>query len=93
VFDGREAYALGIATRLSDTPYDDAMAMAAEIAGRSPDAVRAAKALLNGLFNEGAAEQFSSERRHIGSLVGRPNQVEAVMSNFEKRAANFTDPV
>ena len=93
IFDGREAYSLGLATRLSDTPLDDAMAMATEIAGRSPDAVRGAKALLNGLFNDGAAEQFADERRVIGSLIGRPNQIEAVMANFEKRPATFTDPV
>ena len=92
VFDGNEAYALGLATRLSATPLDDAMAMATEIAGRSPDAVRGAKALLNELFNSGAAEQFAAERRVIGSLIGRPNQVEAVMANFEKRAPAFTDP-
>jgi enoyl-CoA hydratase/carnithine racemase len=92
VFDGREAFALGIATKLSETPHDDAMAMAREIAGRSPDAVRAGKALLNGLFNQGAAEQFAAERHYIGSLVGRPNQAEAVMANFEKRAPNFIDP-
>ena len=65
--------------------------MAADIAGRSPDAVRGAKGLLNGLFNEGAAQQFAEERRVIGSLVGRPNQVEAVMANFEKRVAAFVD--
>ena len=93
IFDGREAYSLGLATRLSDTPLNDAMAMATEIAGRSPDAVRGAKALLNGLFNDGAAEQFADERRVIGSLIGRPNQIEAVMANFEKRTATFTDPV
>ncbi len=93
IFDGREAYSLGLATRLSDSPLDDAMAMAGEIAGRSPDAVRGAKALLNGLFNEGAAEQFANERRVIGSLIGRPNQIEAVTANFEKRTAAFTDPV
>jgi enoyl-CoA hydratase/carnithine racemase len=92
VFDGREAFALGLATKLSDTPHDDAMAMAREIAGRSPDAVRGAKALLNGLFNEGAAQQFAEERRIIGSLIGRPNQIEAVMANFEKRDPAFTDP-
>ena len=57
----------GLATKLSDTPLDDAMAMAAEIAGRSPDSIRGAKALLNGLFNHGAAEQFAAERRVIGS--------------------------
>ena len=28
----------------------------------------------------------------IGSLIGTPNQVEAVTANFEKRAPVFTDP-
>ena len=92
MFDGREAHALGLATKLSDHPYDDAMAMAREIAGRSPDAIRATKSLLNGLFNAGAAEQFAAERRYIGSLVGKPNQVEAVTANFEKRSPAFVDP-
>jgi enoyl-CoA hydratase/carnithine racemase len=92
VFDGREAFALGLASTLSDTPHDAAMAMAREIAGRSPDAIRGAKALLNGLFNHRAAEQFAEERRIIGSLIGRPNQIEAVMANFEKRPPAFTDP-
>jgi enoyl-CoA hydratase/carnithine racemase len=91
VFDGREAYALGLATRLSDTPHDDAMALAAEIAGRSPDAVRGAKRLINGLLNQQAEAQFAAERQVIGSLIGKPNQIEAVMSNFEKRPAAFTD--
>jgi enoyl-CoA hydratase/carnithine racemase len=92
VVTGREAGEIGLATRVSDTPYEDAMAMAREIADRSPDAVRGAKALLNRLANAGAAEQFAEERRVIGSLIGRPNQIEAVMSNFEKRPAAFTDP-
>ena len=91
VFSGREALDLGLATRVSATPLADAMAMAAEIAGRSPDAVRGAKALINRLANHDAAAQFAEERRIIGSLIGRPNQVEAVMSNFEKRAARFVD--
>jgi enoyl-CoA hydratase/carnithine racemase len=92
VFSGREAFELGLATRLSENPLADAMQLATEIAGRSPDAVRGAKSLLNGLYNSGATEQFSEERRVIGSLIGRPNQVEAVMSNFEKRVAAFSDP-
>lgn len=91
VFDGREALSLGLATRLSDHPYDDAMTMAREIAGRSPDAVRGAKALFNGALHDRAAAQFAEERRVIGSLIGRPNQVEAVMSNFEKRDPVYTD--
>ena len=73
-------------------PLDDALAMAGEIADRSPDAVRGAKALINRLFTQQAAEQFAEERRIIGGLIGKPNQVEAVMANFEKRKTAFADP-
>ena len=89
---GREAGELGLATHVTETPYEDAMALAGEIAGRSPDAVRGAKALFNRLANADAAEQFAEERRVIGSLIGTPNQVEAVMANFENRPPKFTDP-
>ena len=89
MMSGEEAGALGIATRVSETPREDALALAAEIAGRSPDAVRGAKALFNRLANAGAADQFAEERRVIGALVGTPNQVEAVTANFENRPPTF----
>ena len=92
IFDGREAKELGLATQLSDDPRVTAMEMAKEIAQRSPDAVRAAKVLMNGLLLQGAAEQFAAERSGIGSLVGRANQREAVMSYFEQRPPAFVDP-
>lgn len=92
ILDGREAFALGLATRLSDSPRDDAMQLAAEIAGRSPDAVRGAKSLLNRLLHQDAADQFQAERTVIGGLVGSANQTEAVLANLEKRAATFADP-
>jgi len=96
VFTGRvlpasEGAALGLVTKLSDTPVDDAMAMAREIAGRSPDAVRGAKKLINRLSNAGAAEHFAAEREIIFKLIGSPNQVEAITANFENRAPNFAD--
>ena len=90
VFSGTEAFELGIATRLSQSPLEDALAMAAEIAGRSPSAVRGAKELFNRIVNAGAADQFAQERRVIGSLIGRPDQIEAVTANFENRPARFT---
>ncbi|HEU4841123.1 MAG TPA: crotonase/enoyl-CoA hydratase family protein [Ilumatobacteraceae bacterium] len=92
IFSGTEAGELGVATHVSETPREDALALAAEIAGRSPEAVRGAKALFNRLANQGAAEQFAEERRVIGSLIGTPNQVETVKANFEKRAPSYTDP-
>ena len=96
VFTGRvlpasEGAQLGLVTKLSDTPVDDAMAMAREIAGRSPDAVRGAKKLINRLSNAGAAEHFAAEREIIFKLIGSPNQVEAITANFENRAPKFTD--
>lgn len=92
IVSGREAGEIGLATRVSETPREDAMALAAEIAGRSPEAVRGAKALFNRLANADAAEQFAEERRVIGGLIGSPNQVESVMANFEKRTPTFADP-
>jgi enoyl-CoA hydratase/carnithine racemase len=89
VFSGSEGFELGVVTRLSKTPQADAMDLAQEIAGRSPDAVRGAKKLLNLMANDGAAQQFAAEREVIGKLIGAPNQVEAVMSHFEKRPPKF----
>jgi enoyl-CoA hydratase/carnithine racemase len=76
---------------LSDTPKDDAMAMAAEIASMSPGAVRGAKALFNRVLDEGAADQFAAERATIGAQIGTPNQIEAVMAGFEKRPPVYAD--
>jgi enoyl-CoA hydratase/carnithine racemase len=92
VISGTEAHQLGVVTRLTDSPLEVAMQIASEIAQRSPDAVRGAKALINRLSNAGAAEHFAEERKIIYSLIGKPNQVEAVMSNFEKRPASFVSP-
>ena len=89
IFSGHEAHEMGIATQLSNDVYADAMTMAREIAGRSPEAVRGAKKLINLLANSGAAEQFAAERATIGQLIGTANQAEAVMSHFEKRPPNF----
>ena len=89
VISGREGFEIGLVTHLSDDPRSDAMVLAREIAGRSPDAVRGAKKLLNLQANDGAAQQFAHEREVIGRLIGQANQVEAVMSHFEKRPPNY----
>ena len=89
---GTEAVQLGLATHVADDPRAAALELAAEIAAKSPEAVRAAKRLLNNAAKVSLAEGFAAEREEIGSLVGKPNQVEAVLSGFEKRAPRFTDP-
>jgi enoyl-CoA hydratase/carnithine racemase len=91
VLDAREGHALGLVTHLSDTPYEAAMALAAEIAGRNPQGVRGAKALFNRMFAAGVADQFEQERIVVRSLIGTPNQVEAITANLESRPASFAD--
>ena len=91
-FDGREAHRLGLATHLADDPGAEARRLAATIAERSPDAVRGAKRLFNDLAFADAATAFANERRVIGSLVGGPNQMEAVTAHFEGRPPAFADP-
>lgn len=91
IFPASEGATLGVVTRLSNDPVADAMVAAAEIAGRSPSAVRGAKQLINRLSNAGAAEHFAAEREIIFGLIGKPHQVEAITANFENRAPNFRD--
>ena len=88
---GEEAVRIGLATRLSDDPRGDALTLARDIAGKSPQAVRGAKRLLNASVGRPVAEQFVDERATIGSLIGSPNQVEAVTAFFEKRDPVFAD--
>ncbi len=89
---GAEAVELGLCTHLSDDPRADALALATEIAAKSPHAVRAAKRLFNAAPKQSTAEGFASERREIGALIGSPNQVEQVTAFFEKREPSFIDP-
>jgi len=92
VISGERAVALQLATELSDDPVADAIALAQLIAQRSPDAIRAAKHLLNtsGLvpLDEGLANEF----RASAGLMGGKNQVEAVMAKLQRRPAHFEDP-
>ena len=91
VFGGEEAVAIGLATRVCADPRADALALAREIAAKNPHAIRAGKRLLN-LMGEGdQAAILLEESREQTALIGSPNQVEAVMSNLQKRAATFAD--
>jgi enoyl-CoA hydratase/carnithine racemase len=87
---GDEAVALGLATRTADDPRADAMALAAELVTKSPDALREGKRLLNLSGTRPIAEQFADERTTIAGLIGSPNQVEATMAYFEQRTPRFT---
>jgi enoyl-CoA hydratase/carnithine racemase len=92
VVSGEEALKLGVVTRVSPDPLAAAHELAAEIAGRSPDAVRGAKRLLQQAWNRPPAEGLALEAEIQGALIGSPNQLAAVTAGLTKEPAEFTDP-
>ena len=91
IFSGEEAFQYGFATRVCADPRAEALATAREIAANSPDAVRASKRILNAAVLVDPKTGLTQESVEQGRLIGSPNQVEAVMSNLQKRAAAYTD--
>jgi enoyl-CoA hydratase/carnithine racemase len=92
VISGAEADALGLVTRLADDPLAAARELAAEIASRSPDAVRGAKRLFDTAWTQGPEQSLALEAEIQRSLIGSPNQLAAVTAGLRKQPAQFTDP-
>ncbi len=55
-------------------------------------AIRAGKKLLNSNFDGTIAEGLRREAEIQISLIGKPNQIETVMSVLEKRPPKYQDP-
>jgi enoyl-CoA hydratase/carnithine racemase len=91
IITGKEAVELGLATHVSDHPREDAMTLAREIATKSPNAIRAGKRLLNESGLVSVADGMKLEESLQLSLIGKPNQLEAVQANMQKRAPQFAD--
>ncbi len=90
-FSGTDAVAWGLATRACEDPLAEALSLAKEIAGRNPDAVRAAKHLINEAEDEPFARILQLESDAQLALLGSPNQREAVRAALEERPPRFTD--
>jgi enoyl-CoA hydratase/carnithine racemase len=88
---GDDAAALGIVTRTAADPHAEALALAQEIASKSPDAVRGAKRLFNAAPDQDTATILVAESVEQAKVMRTPNQIEAVMANMEKRAPVFRD--
>jgi enoyl-CoA hydratase/carnithine racemase len=89
---GAEAEQLGVVTHTADDPLAAARSLAAEIAGRSPDAVRAAKRLYDSSWNAPVEEGLRLETELQVGLIGSPNQLAAVQAGMARQPAEFTDP-
>jgi len=91
VVSGREAERLGLVTQACDDPKAKAFEVARQIADKSPDAIVAAKKLLNASALLSVEDGLVLEAELQQGLLGSPNQMEAVTANFEKRPPRFKD--
>jgi enoyl-CoA hydratase/carnithine racemase len=89
---GTEAHSLGVVTRVSDDPLAAARTLAAEIAGFSPDAIRAAKRLYDEAWTGSAEETLWLEASTQLGLIGSQNQLAAVSAGMTKQPGEFVDP-
>ncbi|MFD0978900.1 crotonase/enoyl-CoA hydratase family protein [Tropicimonas aquimaris] len=89
VLTGAEAQGIGLVTRLSDDPLTEARAFAEALATRSPDALRAAKRLVDRMYQGDAEQELRLEAELQAGLMGTPNQLEAVMANLQNRRPSY----
>ncbi|MGO4446469.1 crotonase/enoyl-CoA hydratase family protein [Mycobacterium sp. 2YAF39] len=93
IVSGSEGRELGLVTRTEEDPLSAALALAEEIAQKSPDAVRAAKRLYDETWagNDPAAALARESELQEG-LIGKPNQIAAVMAGMSGEKPVFADP-
>ena len=89
IISGTEALALGLATRVSENPLEEALKLASQIARRSPDAIRAGKRLLNRASPVDAGPVLMAETQEQLQLIGSTNQREATLARLQKREPKF----
>ncbi|HTX50568.1 MAG TPA: crotonase/enoyl-CoA hydratase family protein [Caulobacteraceae bacterium] len=90
-FTGEAAVTMGLATRASIDPRGDALQLAHDIASKSPDAIRAAKRVLNAARVVDPATGLLNETEEQVALIGGANQIEAVKAHMEKRQPRFIE--
>jgi enoyl-CoA hydratase/carnithine racemase len=93
IVSGSEGFQLGLVTRTAEDPLSAAMELADEIAQKSPDAVRAAKRLYGETWasNDSAAALLLESELQTG-LIGKPNQIAAVLAGMSGERPTFVDP-
>ena len=91
VVGGEEASQLGLVTALHDDPLAAAVETAQAICVKSPDAIRSMKRLFNTAWRLPDAEALALEAELQLGVLGKKNQLEAVMANLQKRTPEFDD--
>ena len=90
--DAREAHRLGLVARVvpNELVVEDALALAAKIATKSPLALRLAKEAVNAAYEMSLTDALAHERRLFYLLFASEDQKEGMAAFLEKRDPNFT---
>ena len=90
--DAREAHRLGLVARVvpNELLVEDALALAAKIATRSPLALRLAKEAVNAAYEMSLTDALAHERRLFYLLFASEDQKEGMAAFMGKRPPNFT---
>ena len=90
--DAREAHRLGLVARVvpNELVVEDALALAAKIATKSPLALRVAKEAVNAAYEMSLTDALAHERRLFYLLFASEDQKEGMAAFLEKRDPNFT---
>lgn len=91
VISSQEALAIGLVTQLDEDPLGTAIAVASDIANQSPQAVRAAKRLMNAMTDERTADLLRHAAEEQLGLLGHAGNLEAIAANLEGRTPDFAD--
>lgn len=91
IFGAEQAKEWGFITEIVDGPLAHAMSTAEQIAYKNPDAIRAAKKIIDTSYYQTAAQGLLMESVEQDKIMGTPNQVEAVMAELQKRKPDFKD--
>jgi enoyl-CoA hydratase/carnithine racemase len=85
IVSGTEAVQLGLATRVCEDPLAEARSMARQMASRLPEAMQAAKQLLNQAQRASEAEVLLAESVLQQALLGSPGQLALLRAGFKPR--------
>ena len=91
IFSAQEAKKWGIITDIVDDTLAHAMKVAEQNSLKKNDAIRTSKKILESSNYQAAAEGLLMESVEQDKIMGKPNQIEAVMSELQKRKPNFID--
>jgi enoyl-CoA hydratase/carnithine racemase len=89
--DAREAERRGLVARVvpDELVVEDALALAARIAEKSPIALRLAKEAVNAAYEMGLTDALAHERRLFYLLFASEDQKEGMAAFLEKRKPDF----